>query len=66
MTTYKKVRNIRDIKADPRIERVIIDYDGKGRHMVESKGFFRFESCNSTIEIGNIKELCEEVNNRLQ
>jgi hypothetical protein len=62
----KKVKNIKDILADPRIERVIKDYDGYGKHMVECKKGFRFEANNSTIEIGNIKEICYEVNERLE
>lgn len=61
----KKVKSIDDIKADPRIERFIKDYDGKGKHMVECKDEFYFESCNSSSEIGNIKELCYEINERL-
>jgi len=60
-----KVRTLEMILNDPRIERVIKDYDGRGRHMVECKDGYVFESCSSTIEIGNIKELCDEINNRL-
>ena len=60
-----KVKNLKTILSDPRIERVITDYDGKGRHTVECKDGYVFESCSSTIEIGNIKELCDEINNRL-
>lgn len=59
------VYNLEQIKADPRIESFIKDYDGRGKHMVECKAGYRFEANNSTIEIGNIKELCDEVNQRL-
>lgn len=62
----KKVRTEADIKADARIENFIRDYDGYGKHMVECKKGFRFEANSSTIEIGNMKELCYEVNERLE
>jgi len=62
---YKKVKSIADIKADPRIDEFIPDYDGKGKHMVSCKDGFRFESFSSTVEHGNIKELCYEINERL-
>ncbi len=62
----KKVKTIADIKVDVRIDEFIQDYDGKGRHMVGCKIGYRFESFNSTIEIGNIKELCYEINERLK
>lgn len=61
----KKVRTLEDIKNDPRIEEFIKDYDGKGRHMVACKDGYQFESFSSTIEIGNISELCFEINERL-
>lgn len=61
----KKVRSLADILADPRIENFIRDYDGYGKHMVTCKDGYRFESCSSTIEIGNMKEICYEINERL-
>lgn len=61
----KKVKTITDILSDERIESLIKDYDGYGKHMVECKPGFRFEANSSTIEIGNIKELCYEINERL-
>lgn len=42
------------------------DYDGKGKHMIVCIDGWEFEANNSTIEIGNLKELSYEVNNRLQ
>lgn len=65
METFKKVRTFEDIKADPRICEFIKDYDGYGKHMVECIKGWRFEANNSTIEIGNMKELCYEVNERM-
>jgi len=62
---YKKVKTEADIKADPRIDEFIKNYDGYGKHMVGCKTGFRFEANSSTIEIGNMKELCYEVNERL-
>jgi hypothetical protein len=62
---YKKVRSLSDISIDPRIERIIIDYDGHGKHMIECKSGFKFESCSSSVEVGSIKQLCFEINERL-
>lgn len=65
MQPFKKVKTLADIKADPRIDEFIKDYDGYGKHMVGCIKGWRFEANNSTIEIGNMKELCYEVNERL-
>lgn len=62
---YKKVRTEADIKADPRVCDFIKDYDGKGKHMIECIEGWRFEANSSTIEIGNLRELCYEINERL-
>lgn len=64
-TKFKKVKSFNDIKDDPRIERLVKNYDGYGFHMVEAIDGYRFESCNSTIEIGSIKQLCDEINKRM-
>ena len=61
----KKVKSKEDIKMHPLIVDFIENYNGKGRHMVECKEGYKFESFNSTIEIGTIKELCYEINERL-
>lgn len=53
------------IENDLRIERVIYNYDGRGRHMVECKEGYRFEG-ERTIEIGSIKEICYSINNNLE
>lgn len=66
MTTFKKVKTLQDIKNDPRISNVIVDYDGRGKHMVECIDGLKFESCSSTVEIGTVAELCDEINNRLE
>lgn len=63
--TFKKVKTLKDIKGDPRIERIEIDYDGRGKHMAECKDGFRFEN-ERTIEIGNIKEICYSINTWLE
>lgn len=60
-----KVKDLAGIVSDERIESFVKDYDGYGRHMVECKPGFRFEANSSTIEIGSIKELCYEINERL-
>jgi len=41
------------------------DYDGKGKHMIVAIDGYRFEANNSTIEIGNLKELTYEICNRI-
>ena len=41
--SYKKVRTEADIKADPRIDEFIRNYDGYGRHMVGCKTGFRLD-----------------------
>jgi hypothetical protein len=61
---YKKVRTINDIKADPRIENVIMNYDGKS-HYVECKDGYKFEG-ERTIDIGRVGELCYCINNCLE
>ena len=58
----KKLRTIRDIKCDPRVERLTRNYAGFGVHMVELKDGYRFDF-DTTIEIGNVKEICESLNN---
>lgn len=58
---YKKVRSIADIKADPRIDDFIQNYDGYGKHLVECKKGWAFEN-ERTIEIGTIKEICDTIN----
>ena len=65
MKTHRKVKTLLEIKADLRIEEVIKDYDGRGKHMIGCIKGWRFEANNSTIELGNIKELCYEVNERM-
>lgn len=65
MSINKKVKTLAEIKSDPRIVDVIKDYDGNGKHMIECAKGYGFEANNSTIEIGNVKELCYEVNERL-
>ena len=61
-----KIKTLAEIIAHPLIDRVIEDYDGRGRHMVECKDGYRFESFSSTIEIGSIKELCDCINNWME
>ena len=61
----KKVKTLKDILSDERIESFVKDYDGYGKHMVECKTGYRFEANSSTIEIGNMKEICYEINERL-
>jgi hypothetical protein len=63
-TKMKKVKSLNDIKADSRIESIHVDYDGKGKHMVECKEGFRFEN-ERTIEIGTVKQICYSINNIL-
>ena len=46
-------------------EECVKDYDGKGKHMVVAIDGYRFESFNSTIEIGNLRELTAEIKERL-
>ena len=64
----KVLKTWEDIKNHPLInaKECVRDYDGKGKHMVVCVDGYEFEANNSTIEIGNIKELCYEVNSRLQ
>lgn len=61
----KKVRTVAQIIADPRIERFIDGYDGRGKHMVECKDGYRFENTEGTIDIGTIAEICESINDYL-
>jgi hypothetical protein len=61
----KKVRSLKDILNDPRIERVVKNYDGYAKHMIECKDGYRFEG-DRTIDIGNIYELCASVNENLE
>jgi hypothetical protein len=62
----KKVKTMKDIVADPRIESIHLDYDGtKGKHMVECKDGYQFEG-ERTIEIGTVKEICYSINNWLE
>ena len=58
---YKKVKTEADIKADPRIEQFVRNYDGYGKHMVACKTGFVFEQ-ERTIDIGNMKEICDCIN----
>lgn len=58
-------KGLQDILKDERIDRVIQDYDGKGRHMVECKDGFRFER-ERTIDIGTIAELKEAIKYNLE
>lgn len=58
-------KGLQDILKDERIDRVIQDYDGKGKHMVECKGGFRFEG-ERTIDIGTIAELKEAIKDNLE
>jgi len=64
----KQVKTWDDILTHPLIVKsdCIKDYDGKGKHMIGCIDGYEFEANNSTIELGNIKELCYEINNRLQ
>jgi hypothetical protein len=64
MEKFKKVHNLNQILADPRIERFIKDYDGYGKHMVECKTGWLFER-ERTIDIGSIKEICGCINDWL-
>lgn len=61
VSEYKKVRTISGIRSDPRIEELIIDFDGKGVHMVSCKEGWLFEH-ERTVDIGSIKELCDSIN----
>ncbi len=63
--SQKKLKTLIDIQKDQRIERVELNYDGKGRHMVECKDGYRFEG-ERTIDIGNISELCGAINDWLE
>ena len=62
---HKKVRTEADIKADPRIDEFIRNYDGYSKHMVACKTGFNFER-ERTIDIGNMKEICEAINEKLE
>jgi len=62
---FKKVKNWKDIVNDERIENAIRNYDGYGVHYIECKKGYRFSNFNSTIEHGNIKELCDSINEDL-
>lgn len=62
----KKVRTEADIRSDERIESFIRDYDGRGVHMIECKPEYHFTTNNSSCEIGNMKEICYEINERLE
>jgi len=61
----KKVKTLLDIEKDKRVERVIKDYDGKGKHMVEFKDGFKLNG-ETSIDIGNTKDLCYGVNEQLE
>lgn len=60
-----KVKTLKDILSDKRIESFVKNYDGYGKHMVECKPGYRFEANSSTIEVGSISEICDEINERL-
>lgn len=60
----KKVKTLADIVADNRIVCVQLNYDGKGKHMIECKDGYKFEN-ERTVDIGTIKELVYSVNNWL-
>ena len=62
---YKKVKSIAEIKADPRIFEFIKNYDGNNVHMVSCKDGFKFYG-EITIEIGNVKEICDSINFNLE
>lgn len=63
---YKKVRTVSDIKADPRIESIQMNYDGRGVHCLTAVDGWRFTTNNSTTEIGSVSELCYEINEHLE
>lgn len=62
---YKKVKSVAEIKADPRIFEFIKNYDGNNVHMVSCKDGFKFDR-ERTIEIGNVKQICESINFNLE
>jgi len=62
---YKKVKTEADIKADPRVDEFIRNYDGYGKHMVACKTGWNFER-ERTIDIGNMKEICDAINEKLE
>lgn len=64
-SNFKKVRTIEDIKSDPRISEFYFRHDDKNVHMAVCKDGYKFEG-DRTIEIGNIKEICDSVNTKLE
>lgn len=62
---FRKVKTIDDIKADSRISEFHYQYDDKNVHMVVCKDGYKFEG-ERTIEIGNMKEICDSINSKLE
>lgn len=62
---YKIVRTWKAIQQDPRIEQVIWQYDGPGKHSIECKDGWKFEG-ERTQDIGTVAELCDAVNFNLE
>ena len=60
-----KVKTLADIKAHPLVDDFIKDFDTYGKHMVALKEGYRFENTDGSCDFGNVKELCDSLNNHI-
>lgn len=61
----RKVKTIKDIISDHRVDEFIHNYDGPNKHAVILKDGYGFDGERS-LEIGTIKEICYSMNNTIE